>query len=164
MRLLLFPIPTIAAINGHAFAGGWLLATACDYRIMIDGKTRRAWACMNEVHFGAPWPRPFAQLFRAKGTNPTLLRKIALEGYRFTPPELLDNGMVDALASSTSEILANCISLAEKVGENAAQGVWGLIKVGFLRFSSTFGGYLSTSCRRTFTAMSLKHFGQTFDM
>jgi enoyl-CoA hydratase/carnithine racemase len=129
LRLLLFPIPTIAAMNGHTFAGGWLLATTCDYRVMIGGKKRNAWACMNEVQFGAPWPRAFAALFRAKGTNPTILRRIALEGHRFTPSELLENGMVDALAGSSSEILAQATGIASKVGVNATSGVWGLIKV-----------------------------------
>lgn len=53
-RLLVFPIPTIAAINGHAFAGGFCLALAHDYRIMkhADGK-KAIWLCMNEIDFGA---------------------------------------------------------------------------------------------------------------
>lgn len=43
------PVPTIAAINGHCFAGGFVLAQACDYRVMTDGSSRNAWLCMNEV-------------------------------------------------------------------------------------------------------------------
>ena len=43
------PVPTIAAINGHCFAGGFMLALTCDYRVMTDGSSRRAWLCMNEV-------------------------------------------------------------------------------------------------------------------
>ena len=42
-------VPTIAAINGHCFAGGFALALLCDYRIMTDGSQRNAWMCMNEV-------------------------------------------------------------------------------------------------------------------
>jgi hypothetical protein len=42
-------VPTIAAINGHAFAGGFMLSMACDYRVMTDGAKRRAWLSMNEV-------------------------------------------------------------------------------------------------------------------
>lgn len=43
------PVPTIAAINGHCYAGGFMLSLACDYRVMTDGTSRNAWLCMNEV-------------------------------------------------------------------------------------------------------------------
>jgi Enoyl-CoA hydratase/isomerase len=48
-------VPTIAAINGHCFAAGWMTALACDYRVMTDGSKRNAWMCMNEV-------RPFMSI------------------------------------------------------------------------------------------------------
>jgi len=128
-RLLGFPIPTIAAINGHAFAGGWLLALCCDYRVMIDGTKRRAWACMNEVHFGAAIPRAFATLLKTKCSSPRVLRQTVLEGVRFTPQELLDTAMVDVLGgSSTKDVLASAQELGDKFGTNASTGVWGLMK------------------------------------
>ena len=42
-------VPTLAAINGHCFAGGMMLALCCDYRVMTNGERRNAWMCMNEV-------------------------------------------------------------------------------------------------------------------
>lgn len=48
--LFTFPKPVVAAVNGHAIAGGCMLATACDYRIMATGKARIA---LNEITFGA---------------------------------------------------------------------------------------------------------------
>lgn len=39
-RLFTFPLPVVAAINGHAIAGGCVLACACDYRVMADGKSK----------------------------------------------------------------------------------------------------------------------------
>ena len=45
------PVPTIAAINGHCYAGGLMLSLVCDYRVMTDGSSRNAWLCMNEVRF-----------------------------------------------------------------------------------------------------------------
>jgi len=128
-RLLDFPIPIIAAINGHCFAGGFMLALACDYRIMTDGSKRNAWICMNEVHFGAPWPLSFGALMRAKLPDARLHRKIALEGHRFTPPEALAAGMVDHIVNGGTEaILAKAEELANSVGPLAQGGVWGLIK------------------------------------
>ena len=45
-----FPKPVIAAVNGHAIAGGCMLVTACDYRIMASGKAKIS---LNEVTFGS---------------------------------------------------------------------------------------------------------------
>lgn len=50
MYLFLFPKPVVAALNGHTMAGGCMLATACDYRIMVSGKAKIA---LNEIGFGS---------------------------------------------------------------------------------------------------------------
>ncbi|KAF9466524.1 ClpP/crotonase-like domain-containing protein [Collybia nuda] len=128
-RLLTFPIPTIAAINGHCFAGGLMLSLACDYRVMTDGSKRNAWLCMNEIHFGAVWPLSFAAILRAKVGDHRLQRKIALEGYRFTPKEAYEDGLLDHLVSgNTIAVLSKAEQVAEQVCGNAQAGVWGLIK------------------------------------
>ncbi|RDB26425.1 Enoyl-CoA delta isomerase 3 [Hypsizygus marmoreus] len=128
-RLLAFPIPTIAAINGHCYAGGFMLALACDYRVMTDGSKRNAWLCMNEVLFGAVWPLSFAAILRAKVGDQRLQRKIALEGHKFTAKEAYEDGLLDHLvAGKTVDVLAKAEEVAEKFGTNAQTGVWGLIK------------------------------------
>jgi len=125
-RLLTYPIPTIAALNGHTFAAGFMLSLACDYRIMTSG---RAWACMNEVHFGAPFPHSFAAILQEKARTPSLIRSIALEGHKFTPKELFDAGLVDELAEGgTKGVVHQATELAKMIGQNASTGVWGLIK------------------------------------
>jgi enoyl-CoA hydratase len=40
LRVFTFPIPTVAAITGHAIAGGAMLAFACDLRHVADGRSR----------------------------------------------------------------------------------------------------------------------------
>lgn len=45
-----FPKPVIASIGGHAIAGGCILATACDYRLMVDSKAKIG---LNEITFGS---------------------------------------------------------------------------------------------------------------
>jgi len=128
-RILTFPIPTIAALNGHTFAGGFMLSMACDYRVVTDGSKRRAWLCMNEVHFGAPWPVSFAGLVRSKFGSDPLTRKIALEGHRFTPQEALEAGIVDYLVNGdTAAVLARAVELAHQWSVNAQAGAWGSIK------------------------------------
>ncbi|KAG8998148.1 hypothetical protein FRB93_013830 [Tulasnella sp. JGI-2019a] len=125
IRLLSFPIPTIAAMNGHAFAGGYLLAMSCDYRVMTSGK---AWASMNEIKFGAPFPHGIGALFGEKIRDPRILRETGL-GHRFTPQELLQAGIVDVLADRGAEgVLSAAYTLADKVSGNASKGAYGLIK------------------------------------
>ncbi|KAI0032518.1 ClpP/crotonase [Vararia minispora EC-137] len=134
MRLLTFPMPTIAAINGHCFAAGFMLSLACDYRIMTDGSKRNAWMCMNEIDFGANWPSSFICLARAKVPQHVVLRKIALEGHRFTPREALDAGLLDAIVTGGTEIvLEHSIALAKEKAVKARSGAWGLIKSGLYR-------------------------------
>ncbi|KAF5359355.1 hypothetical protein D9756_003332 [Leucocoprinus leucothites] len=133
-RLLLFPIPTIAAINGHCFAGGFMLSLACDYRVMTDGSKRNAWLCMNEVHFGAVWPLSFTAILKAKVGNHALQRKVALEGYRFVPSEAHSLGIVDHLVNgNTAAVLAKAEETADHISINASTGVWGLIKADLYR-------------------------------
>ncbi|KAF5367000.1 hypothetical protein D9758_003987 [Tetrapyrgos nigripes] len=128
-RLMTFPLPTIAAINGHCFAGGFLLSLACDYRVMTDGSKRNAWLCMNEVHFGASWPTSFGGILITKFGNGPLQRKIALEGHRFTPQEALNAGLVDYIVQGdTKAVLAKAEEVADQWAGNAKGGVWGLIK------------------------------------
>lgn len=135
-RLLTFPIPTIAAINGHCFAAGMMLALSCDYRIMTDGSRRRAWMCMNEIHFGAPWPLSFTAILNTKVSDPSVRRRVALEGHRFAPSEALTTGLVDRLAScggpgaglGTENVLQEAMKLAKEVSALPKRGVWGSIK------------------------------------
>jgi len=49
-HIFLYPKPVIAALNGHAIAGGGMIATACDYRLMVEGKAKIS---LNEITFGS---------------------------------------------------------------------------------------------------------------
>ncbi len=62
-RVLTAPRMVVGAINGHAYAGGAVLAMACDYRI---GPTEGARAALNEVPIGIPMPVPYVELARER--------------------------------------------------------------------------------------------------
>ena len=49
-RLLTFPVPTVAAVNGHAFGIGAMLALAHDRRVM---RADRGWFCLPEIDLGS---------------------------------------------------------------------------------------------------------------
>lgn len=89
-----------------------------------------------QVHFGAPWPLSFAAILDAKVSDPSLRRRIALEGHRFTPTEAHAAGIVDRLANcsgtsvelGTEIVLKEATRLAKEVSALPKQGVWGAIK------------------------------------
>jgi enoyl-CoA hydratase len=67
VRLFTYPRPTVAAINGHAFAGGVITALCCDYRMAADNDSRFA---LNEVPIGIPMPAVYVEIIRyAIGTS-----------------------------------------------------------------------------------------------
>lgn len=90
--LLRFPWPTIALINGHGFAGGFILAAYHDYRIMNPDK---GFLCMNELLFGATLPSPMLSIFKVK-FGAARAQEIFLTAKRYTGPEALKLGLVDA--------------------------------------------------------------------
>ena len=93
-RLLRLPVPTIAAIQGHTFAGGAMFALSHDMRVMRED---RGWFCLPEVDLGMNFRPGMAALIAAKLPQPALHRAAAL-GERFTGPTAVELGIADAVA------------------------------------------------------------------
>jgi enoyl-CoA hydratase len=67
MRLFTYPKPMVAAINGHAFAGGVITALCCDYRLAGESEARFG---LKEVPIGIPMPAVYVEIIRyALGTS-----------------------------------------------------------------------------------------------
>ena len=112
-RLLVLPLPTVAAINGHAFAGGAILTACCDYRVMRED---RGWICVSEVDVGVPIDPKLVAILKAK-LPPATVRSALLEGRRYTGPEALEAGWVEGLAGEDdlmSAAVAQAAGLASK--------------------------------------------------
>jgi len=111
-RLLVFPAYTVAAINGHAFAGGALLSCAFDYRVMRED---RGYWCMNEAQIGLAlderlWSILTNRLPRAAAVV------AATTARRFSGPDALHSGIVEAIASE-ADVLAHALVVAESMAK-----------------------------------------------
>ncbi|SLM34133.1 enoyl-hydratase isomerase [Lasallia pustulata] len=121
-RILTFPMPTIALINGHAFAGGLMTAMMHDYRIF---NPHRGFLCLNELDFGAPMGPPMSSIFRQKIPSPSTYRNMILESKRYSALEAIEEGIVDGLGGA-EEALAFVAEM--KLVKKAESSVYGVLK------------------------------------
>jgi enoyl-CoA hydratase/carnithine racemase len=87
------PIPLVAAITGHAPAGGTVLALFCDWRVMADGDYRLG---LNEVQVGIPLP-PVIMGGLRRLVGPRRAEHLGVSGALISPQEGLAVGLVDEL-------------------------------------------------------------------
>ncbi|MFV8754827.1 enoyl-CoA hydratase/isomerase family protein [Nannocystaceae bacterium ST9] len=95
VRLFRLPIPVIAAIDGHAIAGGCVLACQCDLRIAADRPLKIG---INEVQLGIGLPGVVIESLRLILPASSLVR-VALEGGLFEPREALALGLIDEVVA-----------------------------------------------------------------
>lgn len=115
-RILTFPLPTLAAVNGHAFGAGAMLATAHDYRVMRED---RGYYCFPEVDIDIPFTPGMAALIQAK-LGPQAAVTAMTTGHRFGGPDALAAGLVDATAPEAGLRAAAVDRLTPLIGKNPA--------------------------------------------
>lgn len=93
-KVLTLPVATVAAVNGHAFGGGAMLAMAHDYRVMRDD---RGYFCFPEVDILIPFTEGMAALIQAKVTPQTAVESMTT-GRRYGASDAVARGLVDAAA------------------------------------------------------------------
>ncbi|NHA01580.1 enoyl-CoA hydratase/isomerase family protein [Nocardioides sp. W3-2-3] len=104
-RVLALPVPTVAAVNGHAFGGGGLLALAHDWRLM---RADRGFFCLPEVDIALPFTPGMAALVQAKPT-PRAAVDTMTTGARLGGTDAARAGIVDGTAPEES-LLADAIA------------------------------------------------------
>lgn len=115
-RILVFPIPTVAAINGHAFGIGALLALAHDQRVQ---NTDRGWFCLPEVDLRMRF-NPFQlALVVGKLSRPTAQAAV-LSGARYDGAASLEAGIVDAVSAPDDLVSTATALAAPRIGKDRA--------------------------------------------
>ena len=107
-RLLLMPIPVIAAINGHAFGNGAILACACDFRFM---KSDRGFFCFPEVDLGIPF-LPGMIAFVKKAVPAYKFNEMKLTGRRVTAEELEKHHVIEKASADLKELKNDVMAFA----------------------------------------------------
>src|SRR6516162_11248119 len=95
-RLLAIPKPVVAAINGHALGGGFVLMLACDYRIAADIEAAKLG--ITEARAGIPFPAGPLEIIRHE-LAPELLRRLTLTSAVLGVRELRDCRTIDELCA-----------------------------------------------------------------
>lgn len=111
LDLYTLPKPTIAAITGHATAGGCILALCCDYRFIAEGRKLMG---LNEIKLGLPVPYPADCILRqlVGDRNAT---EIMYTGDFYNPEESVLMGMVDQVLP-LDQVLTTSINIAKSLG------------------------------------------------
>lgn len=95
LDLFTFPRPVVAAINGHAIAGGCVLACACDRRIAADAELSIG---LPELRVGVPLPAVALEIVRATA-RPDRLTTILYGGETVSPSEAMAWGLLDEIVA-----------------------------------------------------------------
>ena len=92
--LFMHPAPTVALVNGHAIAGGCIMAAACDYRVLVEGTSRMG---VPELAVGVPFPTLPFEIVRAR-VPPAAFRDLVFSGRMVLPQEAVALGLADEIA------------------------------------------------------------------
>jgi enoyl-CoA hydratase/carnithine racemase len=121
-RILLMPIPVIAAINGHAFGNGAILACACDFRFM---KKDRGFFCFPEVDISIPF-LPGMIAFVRKSIPEYQFNEMILSGKRMGAQELEASHAIVKACDNQETLMEDAMAYAETFTKK--RGIFGELK------------------------------------
>jgi len=132
-KVIIFPGPVFAVVNGFAIAGGCLLALSCDYRIGIPGNYKLG---INELALGVDLPP--AAIVAIRKTVPTHHRfDVSALGKFYNPEEATSVGLLNEIVNSEEAIpkalektksLINSLYPFQRLKQQMMESEWGKIK------------------------------------
>ncbi len=108
--LFSFPKPVVAAINGHAIAGGCVLACAADHRVMARGTGRIG---VPELLVGVPFPTVALETMRFAAA-PRYFRALVYSGATLDPDQAVEQGLVDEVVDPEA-LIERALGVAERL-------------------------------------------------
>ncbi len=111
LRVFTFPIPTVAAVTGHAIAGGAFLSFACDLRYFAEGPYRLH---VNEVAIALPLPT-WALAIATTAIPPRWHTEAIMHARPYTPEEAIGRDLVDGIVSPTESVVATARQAASRL-------------------------------------------------
>jgi enoyl-CoA hydratase len=118
LRVFELAVPVVAAVNGHAVAGGCVLALQADVRIGADREARIG---LNETQLGIGLPAVVLETLRAQVPGPSLAA-VALEGRLVSPREALQLGLLHEVVPE-AELLPRALARAAALAALPPAGV-----------------------------------------
>lgn len=114
IQVLTTPYPLVAAVNGHAVAGGCVLALACDYRVGTEGEFKIG---MNELSHGLPLPAVASEIPRGALT-PQTYRTVVMSGVLMAPETARQVGLLDMVSADAESCIERACTLARAQGKS----------------------------------------------
>ena len=108
-KLLLLPVPAVAAINGHAFGNGAILSCACDFRFMRSDK---GFFCFPEVDLGIPF-LPGMTAFVKKAIPYYKFNELKLTGRKAAATELEAHHVIQKACANGEELMKDTLAFAK---------------------------------------------------
>ena len=122
LRLFELPLPVVAAVNGHAIAGGLVLALACDHRVAAEDRGKLG---LTELLVGVPFPVTPLEIVRHVVPGRTV-NDLVTSARLVGPAEARDLGLVDETVPG-DDVLDRAIAVAAKRGEIPLE-TWAITK------------------------------------
>ncbi|WP_315830816.1 enoyl-CoA hydratase/isomerase family protein [Bradyrhizobium prioriisuperbiae] len=119
--LLALPCPLVAAVNGHALGGGFILMLCCDHRLAVDDGAARLG--LTEARAGVPFPAGPVAIMKHE-VPAGLLRQLTLSSRVLSPQDLVAHAVIDGVVERGT-IVETAVTIARDL---AAQPAFAVVK------------------------------------